>query len=169
MQGTKDTIEAMGGIETWKASTLSQRIKVFRRIFQSSPLSMAQASLGNVATAVPLQDIFFEQTPAHIKWQNFYRAVFALACEDIFTYRLSGKVDNSNLCFRKWRNMTTDDQFKQLDLGAIDDIPVKQNSVFDADRREKMTKSKRDVACNAAFVDGTLPHLSAIWKSLIGL
>ena len=124
-QGVTQTVQHMGGKALGASAGPPHGMEVFRKIFQSNPLATAEASLGQVASAVPLADIFSDSTRIHGAWQKCYGAIFMWACEDAFTYRVLPEKDNQDECFSEWRSMPTDPMFDTLNLGDWDAVPVK--------------------------------------------
>lgn len=120
LKGVKELVGTMGGLPVWQTATVNDRMAVFEAVFRSQPRLTTQAYLGRISYAVPVQDIFSDNTPTHRKWQTLHSTVFTWACHDVYTHRVASKEDQKDVCFRKWRHMT-----KWLDVGGRDQIPVK--------------------------------------------
>ena len=56
---------------------------------------MAQASMPEYASAVPLNDIDSARTREHQNWQLNFRSAFMLTCNDTFRYRLVEEDDDA--------------------------------------------------------------------------
>lgn len=115
----------MGGLEMWTTATVTTREETSGRIFDAYPLDITTASLGPVAHAVPLQDIFSDDTAVHRKWQRFHKLVFVMTCDATFRHRVAPGKDCRKDAFAEWQGMIAGPMFDELELGDIEDMPVK--------------------------------------------
>ena len=79
----------------------------------SACLENGQAGHGNSFTRDDCQfgsvnQILSNSTPVHIHWQRFYATIFEWACDDISIYCINEQ-DQKVECFKRWRNMTTNE------------------------------------------------------------
>jgi len=132
-------LENTGGIEVWRTSSLKQRTAVFRTLFNSNKFAMSKAALGPCACAVPLGNIFSDTTPLHKKWQKFHQTVFEWTCELIFQNRFSLASDNKMEAYRLWKGLILGEKWDVLNLGGLDEIPVKWGGIADVGRRQTVT------------------------------
>ena len=124
LSGVHATIRAMGGLELWSAATKQQRQTVFGLIFDSRPLDMATSALATAASAIPLSDIFSDDTKDHLKWQQYHRYVFVSTCESVFQLRIDANEDRRKECYKRWKAISNDKEVTALGLGGVEDIPV---------------------------------------------
>ena len=95
-----------------------------------NPLDVANAALGPVAKHVLLIVIFFDTSDQHLRWQKFHRLVFVLACEDVFQFNITGPNTGGREPYERWKTMTEAEKFDELNLGDINDIPVKRTLTY---------------------------------------
>ena len=128
LAGVRLAVKMMGGLETWTAASVASREQTFARIFDAYPLDIAAASLGPIAHAVPLQDIFSNDTAIHLKWQRFHKLVFVMTCDATFRHRIAPGRDCRKNAYGEWQGMIAGPMFEELELGELEDMPVKWGS-----------------------------------------
>ncbi|KAG7008281.1 hypothetical protein G7Y79_00006g019010 [Physcia stellaris] len=125
IDGVKETVASTGGLKAWKEHTdKGKRMKTFGEIFDSAPLDVAVATLQPLIHAVPLQDIWSDNSPDHVRWQLFHRLVFVETCELVYSWRLEPLTDSRKRCYKEWKQMTKSQAFNDLGIGGVDDIPI---------------------------------------------
>ena len=142
-EGLDLLIKESGSLAAWRLSSREQRMTVFREIWMSDPLQMAKASLGPCACVVPLANNFSDSTPSHQKWQKFHQNVFERTCEYVWEERFARDTDNRQTMFSLWSEMLLQDHWKEMELGGVDNIPVKWGGISDVGRRRKVIKPTR--------------------------
>ncbi|KAG7004537.1 hypothetical protein G7Y79_00024g054870 [Physcia stellaris] len=125
LAGVRLAVKMMGGLEMWTAASVASREQTFARIFDAYPLDIAAASLGPIAHAVPLQDIFSNDTAIHLKWQRFHKLVFVMTCDATFRHRIAPGRDCRKNAYGEWQGMIAGPMFEELELGELEDMPVK--------------------------------------------
>ena len=152
LAGVKEAVQILGGLSAWEAAGSTQRLVVFGKIFDTAPLDMAVAALGQAAFAVPVREIFSDSTADHQKWQQFHRTVFQYACEDTFSLRVSQSKDMRMTCFKRWRGMIANASFDKMDLGPMDDIPVNWGSIVSRKQRAVRIASDTNFRLDTAAI-----------------
>ncbi len=109
--------------------------------FDRNPVATTAASIGPCSAAVPVDGIWSDKTDTHRKWQVFHKTVFVWTCEDVFKTRLAPKKENRFESFKVWQGMPKHPKILALNLGGIEDIPVRMMGIADAGRRAKVTEN----------------------------
>ena len=125
LAGVSLGVKMMGGLRWWTAASVASREETFARIFDAYPLDIAAASLDPIAHAVPLQDIFSNNTALHLKWQRFHKLVFVMTCDATFRHRIAPGHDLRQNAHREWQGMIAGRMLEGLKLGDMEDMPLK--------------------------------------------
>ena len=88
------------GQERFAALSGAHRKTVYGSVLSGAPLDAATASLATAAFAIPLLDIFSEDSPVHKKWQFFHKAVFCQTCDIVYTHRIKDGDTRRLQCYR---------------------------------------------------------------------
>ena len=135
------TCESIGGRSVVSEMTDEKTMAMWSNIYDESPSAMAKASVGPLNAAVPVDEIFSSNGTTHIKWQKYLKTVFTWAANDTMRlkYMKDGK-DERDECFRRWVAMPLAVQLKYLELGSMNDTPIKTGGILDQGRRRMLTK-----------------------------
>ena len=126
--GVRLVVNSMGGLKIWQDAGRAERVRMYGKLFDMNPLNVAYAAWGPVARYVPLGAIFSDTTAQHTKWQKFHRLVFVSACEDAFEHKIAKTADSELGAYDKWKIMTEAEEFNELELEDMDDIPMNRGS-----------------------------------------
>ena len=118
-----------------------QRSTMWLGFYDQNPRLMAQFSMPTYAYAVPLDDIFSDNTEAHQTWQLYYRSVFMLTCNDTFDHRLVNR--NKQAAINAWQTLPRLPQVvARYTLGGPGRIPVHRSGVRHGARRRNNTHGR---------------------------
>ena len=129
----KQTCNVMGGKEFFVTTEAADRMVLWKTVFLSDPLKMARASLCELSEAIAVDDIYSHDSDRHLKWQGYYMGTFVLTCED--AYRFMYMEDEKQTAFKRWMSFPVSPACNKLELGDVDEVPVKLAGVFDQWRR----------------------------------
>ena len=133
-KGVKATCEAMGGKDFWMTTNKKHRMTLWKTIYLTDPVNMARASLVGVAESIAIDDIYSHDSPNHIKWQRYLLGTFMFTCEDVF--RFIYMENEKEKAFSRWKAYSMSEACKALDLGDVDQVPVKNGGPLDRGRRQ---------------------------------
>ena len=138
LKGVRQTCDEMGGLEFFESTSTEQRRKMWSAIFDQYKSAMASASLGQVASTIPIDHIFSARHPLNLKWQSYIKNTFVWAAEDTYLYRYaqSDKVT----CYARWVAMPLAPAFQSLNLGSLQQTPVKIGGIYSQGKRANTQK-----------------------------
>ena len=132
--GVTKTMEAMDDKVAMTMADKPQRQAFWAAIYDKDPALMAKASCVGMNRTVPIEEIFSHGSPTHVKWQRFLKTVFVSSADDAFLYRYLATDDNAGKrkCGDRWNAMPLNPKLiNTLQLGDIEDIPVKTSGIHD--------------------------------------
>ena len=133
-EGVTTTCNAMGGVEAVIGLSEAESLSMWTDIFNLNPRLMAKASIGPLAAAVPVNEIYSDQGPVHEKWQRYIKTIFVWTANN--TLKLLYLDSNKKECYELWRAMPEAPQLtRELGLGSIMETPVKSGGIYDQGRR----------------------------------
>ena len=135
-RGVKHTCKLMGGLEFFETTTSTERRKMWGTIFDSNKIVMGKKSLGQIANNIPVGHIFSDRKPLNLKWQSYIKNTFVWGAEDAYIYRYA-KTDPASKAemFSRWVSMSLAPAFQALNLGDINQTPVKEGGVYSQGKR----------------------------------
>ena len=84
LKGVKRTCDEMGGLDFFKSTTTEERRKMWSALFDQDRMAMAAASLGQLASTIPIGHIFSSRHATNLKWQSYVKNTFVWAAEDTY-------------------------------------------------------------------------------------
>lgn len=135
-KGVKRTCNQMGGREFFETTTSVERRKMWGAIFDSNKVAMGKMSLGQIANYIPVGHIFSNRKSLNLKWQSYIKNTFVWGAEDAYLYRFA-KNDKASKAemFSRWVSMPLAPAFQALNLGDINQTPVKEGGVYSQGKR----------------------------------
>ena len=146
--GVTKTMDAMDDKAAMTMANKPQRRAFWAAIYNKDPALMAKASCVGMNGSVPIEEIFSYGSPTHVKWQRFLKTVFVSSADDAFLYRYMATDDNAGKkkCGDRWNAMPLNPKLKNvLQLGDIDDIPVKASGIHDQGKSSLARMSEIDL------------------------
>ena len=142
-------------------ATQVQRHKLWSDIYDQAPLAMAKASLIGLTGSVPVDEIYSWDGSEHYKWRQYIKTTFIFAADDTYVYRYKTGDKTKSLCFDRWLAMPNHPAFAPLNLGDIEELPVKAGGLWDQGRGRK-AKKQTYTAYERLAVGDMLRH-TRIW------
>ena len=98
--GVEIAVEQMGDVDVVAAMNRTILIERWAAYWDMAPGAMAKASIGPLNCAVPLRDIFSDNTEEHRTWQRLVRVICFFTCNDTFNHRILA--NNRSRAFDAW-------------------------------------------------------------------
>ena len=126
-------------LKRWRACLIRIFYTRSRRVYENDwsqdPFGVCRASLGY---SYSYSREVFNNSALHLEWNSSpFATVSVWTCEDTYVYRIlqtSGKA--KNICFHRYRQMVNNPVFEAMNLGGLDDFPVRRMGRYDHGRRK---------------------------------
>ena len=129
IKGFADLV-VMTGRKQWEASTHEQRARFFDLVYKTGPYTMISMSIGRAATVVPLSDLFSDRNSVlHSNWQTFHKTMLSWSLEAVWEFVIEPQDKSPGAMaklYKEWKSLPTHPAIKTLELGDVEDIPVKR-------------------------------------------
>lgn len=123
------------GRERLGVATPRQRRTLFETLYQQDAFGNAELITGVAKSAMPLRAIYSDTTAIHKKWKRFFFTKFLWTCELVWTKYVQPQTGDTTSLYTEWKNMMLRPEVGALELGGIQDIPVKAAGPTDTGAR----------------------------------
>jgi hypothetical protein len=130
MNGMRRLVKEVGLKAVRKAGPVG-RMRVYDKLFCKDRVMMTKKFPGPCKAVTPVEDIFSGKSDTHLKWQLYHGTTFGWICEDGFTLRIDSKEDFRDKCYDNWRSYPRRPEIDNLNVGRLQDIPVRNMGVYD--------------------------------------